>query len=549
MKARQCFRKIKNEPLFYAAMAIVVAATIFLVLYPLLSVVLYPSLSDYAAFTKNIRWMESLRNSIFMMILSMVTCTLLAFLFAFAIVRLPVPCKKLFRFVTLLPIVSPPFIVALSYILLFGAQGIISKKLLGLNIDIYGWTGLWVVQTITFFPYAYTVIEGVVANISENKEYAAYNLGATRWQVFRDVFWPLCRPGVAGGAMMAAISVLADFGNPMMIGGNLHLLPTEAYMQMTGWYDVRSASVLSTILLLPTIGIFFFNRYWLGKRSYVTITGKESSLPPLKVNSCIKWIVFAVCMAVSLFVLAVYGVLLIGAFTKTWGYDWSLNFGNFAYVLDKNNLIVNSLLYAAGASLLASVVGLALAYLVQRRNMKISRIIDFFAILPGAIPGVFLGLGFLMALGPPPFNLSGTIPIMILALTVWNIPTCYSSDSAGLQQLGQSVEDAARNIGATSGRSFLDIIFPLLKGSFLSGFILSFLRSMTCLSVVIFIYSAKTSVSTIAILSLVSSGDWSGAAAFTVVIITMAFAIMGALQWVTERFNTPYRSGRGAKYD
>ena len=120
---------------------------------------------------------------------------------------------------TLLPIVSPPFIVALSYILLFGVQGIVTKQLLGLHVDIYGRLGLWIVQTVTFFPYAYSVIYGVIRSISTNLEYAAYNMGAPRWRVFKDVFWPLCRPGVAGGALVAAINVLTDFGNPQMIGG------------------------------------------------------------------------------------------------------------------------------------------------------------------------------------------------------------------------------------------------------------------------------------------------------------------------------------------
>lgn len=169
------------------------------------------------------------------------------------------------------------------------------------------------------FPYAYSVIYNVITSISPNLEYAAYNMGASRWRVFRDVFLPLCRPGVAGGALMAAINVLTDFGNPMMIGGDLALLPTEAYMQISGWYDMKTASALAVALLLPAVGIFLINRFWVGRRSYVTITGKEVSLNPFPIPRWLKWLLFSLTMFISLFILLVYGTLVYGAFTKAWG--------------------------------------------------------------------------------------------------------------------------------------------------------------------------------------------------------------------------------------
>jgi iron(III) transport system permease protein len=521
------FQRLRNEPVFSIFFFIIIAATVFLILYPVLRVIAYPKSGEYLAFLENARWLTALRNSMAMMALSMFTCTALAFLFAYGIVRLRLPCKTLFRFVTLLPIVSPPFIMALSYILLFGTQGIITKQLLGVRANIYGWQGLWAVQTVSFFPYAYAVIEGVMRNIPENMEYAARNLGAGSGRVFWDVFFPLCRPGVAGGAMMAAISVLADFGNPSMIAGDFHLLPTEAYMQMVGWYNMSGAAVLSTVLLLPTFAIFVFNRYWLGKRAYTTMTGKESSMPSQTVHKAVKWSVFTGCFLVSAFVLLVYGVLLIGAFSKTWGYDWSFDTSSFAYVWQKRALILNSITYAVFSAVLASCAGFALAWLVERGSPRYRKVLDFIAVLPGAVPGIFLGLGFAIALGPKPFSLASTPAIMIIALAVWNIPTCYSADCAGLRQIGGSMEHAAQNLGASNSRLIREIFFPILRGTVLSSLMLSFLRSMTCLSVVIFIYGVSTTVSTVSVLSLVNSGDWSGAAAFTSVIIAVAFVGMG----------------------
>ncbi|HEX7056697.1 MAG TPA: iron ABC transporter permease [Bacilli bacterium] len=467
-------------------------------------------------------------NSLQMTVISTITCTVLAFVFAYAIARLDVPLKGLFKFITLLPIVSPPFIVALSYILLFGRQGLVTKQLFGLNIDIYGWQGLWVVQTITFFPYAYAVIYGVLKTTSVNLEYAAYNLGASRWQVFKDVFFPLCRPGIAGGALISAMSILADFGNPIVIGGNFNVLPTEAYMQMVGFFDLPAAAMLSTYLLVPALGIFIINRRWVGKRSYITVTGKETSLPPYPIHRFVKWSIFAFCIFVSAFVLAVYGVLFYGAFAKTWGYDWSFTLKNLHYVFAKGTEITNSIKFALISSLAAAVFSLLLAYIVQRKQVGINRFLDFLAILPGAVPGIFLGLGFAMAFNEKPFMLTGTSAIMILALMFWNLPTCYSSSLAGLQQIGTSLEEASVNLGAGNFKTFKSILLPLLSGPFISGLVVSFLRSVTCLSVVIFIYSASTSVGTISILSLVQNGEWGGASAFTVVLISIAFAVLAA---------------------
>lgn len=525
-------KKLRHEPALAFVIAAVLVATGFFVLWPIAKVVGFPHPADYLQLFTNGRWFQAALNSLFMTVVSTLSCTAVAFVFAYAITRLDIPMKGLFRFVTLLPIVSPPFIVALSYILLFGRQGIVSKQLLHANFDIYGWHGLWLVQTVTFFPYAYAVIYGVLKTSAVHLEYAAHNLGATRWQVFRHVFLPLCRPGIAGGALIAAMNVLADFGNPMIIAGDFALLPTEAYMQMSGWFDLSSAAVLSTALLLPAMGLFLANRIWVGKRSYAVVTGKESSLRAYPVPPYVKWGLFAFCLFISLFVLAVYGVLFYGAFTKTWGYDWSFTLHNFKYVSAKGSELYNSIRYALFSSLAAAVLAMILAYLAERRRIGVNRLLDLLAILPGAVPGVFLGLGFAMAFNRAPLELTGTSAIMILALTIWNLPTCYSACLAGFQQIGRSLEEASLNLGAGSFRTFRSILLPLLKGPFLSGLAVSFLRSVTCLSVIIFLYSAHTAVGTVSILSLVQTGVWGGASAFTVVLISIAFAALAATRLI-----------------
>lgn len=525
-------KRLKNEPVLLLVILAIMLFVGYFTVWPVIKVLTVPAFSDYAQLFTKTRWLSAIKNSLFMTLISTLSCTLVAFIFAYTIARVDVPLKGLFRFVSLLPIVSPPFIVALSYILLFGIQGIVTKGIFHVSVDIYGRFGLWIVQTVTFFPYAYSVIYGVIGSISTNLEYAAYNMGATRWAVFRDVFFPLCRPGIAGGALIAAINVLTDFGNPMMIGGDLALLPTEAYMQISGWYDMKTAAVLASALLVPALAIFIVNRFWVGKRSYVTITGKEISLNPYPLPMAVKWGLFGLCLFISLFILLVYGSLFYGAFTKAWGYDWSLTLANMQYVFNKGSQIWNSIKFAFLSSVFAALLAMVLAYIVQKKQVGINKFLDFLAILPAAIPGLFLGIGFVMAFNDKPVALTGTSAIMVLALLFWNIPTCYSASTAGLQQISNSVEDAALNLGANSFISFKDVILPLLKAPFLSGFVLSFLRSVTCLSVVIFIYSPHTIVGTVSIMGLVETGQWGSAAAFTIVLITVAFSVLKLAQYI-----------------
>lgn len=523
---QQIGKKFRNEPLLMVSVFTLLILMFFLIIYPIIRVIVEINGESLVQLWTNLRWRNALVNTIFITVLSTLSSTVIAFIFAYTMARLDVPCKSLFRIVTLLPIVSPPFIVALSYILLFGRQGIITNHLFGMPINIYGWTGLWAVQTISFFPYAYAVIYGVVKGASIQMEYAAYNLGATKWQVFKDVFLKLCRPGIAGGALVAAMSILADFGNPMIIGGNFYVLSTEAYAQMTGWFNIPAAAMLATAMLIPALTLFLVNRLWVGKQSYVTVTGKDSSLQPYPIASWVKWLLFIICMFVSVVVVLVYGTLAYGAFTTTWGYDWSLTFQNMQYVTGKHQEIINSIVYAVCAAIGASLLSLLLAYLVQRKHFGMNKWMDFLAVLPGAVPGVFLSLGFAFAFGGEVFKLTGTSYIIILALIIWNLPTCYSANSAALQQIGPSIEEASTNLGATGIQTYFKVLLPLVQTSFISSMVLAFLRSVTCLSVVIFIYAIKTSVGTITIIGLLSNGEWGAASAVTITLIGIAVLVL-----------------------
>ena len=516
------FLKFRTQPILLLAVLFIIFTIGLFVAYPLFKVICFPSLGDYLSYFERSRWLKATFNSIFMAVISTLSATCFGFLFAYGMVRIKIGYKKFWDAVAILPILSPPFVVAISYIMLFGGRGLITYKLLGLNLNIYGWTGLWLVQTVTFFPYAYLLIKNVLNSISPNLEYAAQNLGSSRWQVFWQVIFPLARPGVAGAALLSAISVLADFGNPIIIAGNYALLPTEAYMQIVGWYNLPAAAVLAIVLIIPTIILFAIQHYWVSKRVYITVTGKSSSLRRPQPSKAETWFFNIFCIAFGGLILLIYGTLLWGSFSKVWGVDWNLTAQNFKYVLTRFTELSNSIKYSLVSSLLCAIFAIITAYIVQRQKSWLNTILDFISTLPAAIPGVFLGIGFILAFNVKPLILTGTASIIVLALMFWNLPMGYRSGVAAMQQFDSSLEKASLNLGANYIHTFARIMLPLMKSAFLATFTMAFLRAVTNLSITIFLSSSKTVVGTVSILSLVNNGAWSQAAAMTVALIAIA---------------------------
>lgn len=497
------------------------------VVYPIVEVFLYPKLSDFVSIIKNARYMRTALNSLMMLVLSTLSSTLIGFIFAYTVTRTDVPMRKAFKLISLLPLFSPPFMVAFSYIMMFGRNGLITKGLFGLDVNIFGWHGLWLAQTIAFFPVAFLVMEGVLQSISPMLEYAGRNLGATGFTLFRTVTFPLARPGVAGAALLVAIQVLADFGNPIMISGGFSVLATEAWMRVEGWADIAGAAVLSIMLLVPAFVIFIFQRYWISRKSYITVTGKISQINIQKTGKAMKWILFTICSLVSVLIILVYVGLVLGAFVNGWGYDWTPTLRYVSEVVSRSKELARSLAYSLIAGFASALFSMIAAFLVSRKKFSGRRFVDFTCMLPAALPGIFLGIGYSIGFTRPPVDLYGTAAIIVLSMIFWNISTGYQTGIGAFQQISPSFSEAASNLGAGSLRIFREIEIPLIKGPFLSSFIMSFIRAITTLSVIVFISTSKNAVATFSIMNLVSDGFYGKAAALTCALLAVSFGTLG----------------------
>jgi iron(III) transport system permease protein len=514
------------------------SALVLFVLYPTLRVLAYPSLQDYLSIPHSVRWVQAARNSLVSTVLSTTTAVAVGLAFAFATTRPDVPGSRFFRAVALLPLFAPPFMVAFSYILLFGRQGLVTRHLLGLDVNIFGLHGLWLVQTVAFFPLAMLVIAGVLESISPSLEHAARNLGADEWQVTRTVTLALARPGIAGAALVVAISVLADFGNAVVIAGGWPLLATEAWFRMEGMADLRGASLVVAMLVIPTTVLFLLERYWVGRKRYTTVTGRGGRLERPPTYPPLKWVSFAVCAVTSVLVLLVYLGVVAGAFTAVWGRDWSLTLDHWRLASDRTPTLWASLRVAAGAGLVTAVAGILLAFLAGR-PLPLRRALDFLAVLPGALPGVFVGVGFVLAFNRPPLELVGTPWILILALAFWHLPLGYQAAAAQLQQIDRSIEEAASNLGARGLHLLRDVYLPLLSRAFVEGFTVSFVRAVTNVSIAVFLVSPGNVVAAFAILNMIGNGIWGGAAALTTMLLLVTFAVLAAARLAVGRALRP----------
>src|SRR3989454_10174056 len=272
-------RSLQREPALLLALLAVAALALTFIVYPQLQVILAPGPGGYVQFLAEGTWFIPLRNSVQLTALSTTTAVVLGFVYAYAMVYSDMRWKPFFRLIGILPLLSPPFVVAAAYTLLFGARAIITYGVFGQSPNILGLNGVWGVQTIAFFPFAYQLIADALSRSDPRMEQAARNLGAGSWRGFWTADLPLPRPRLGAAILRPATYILDVLGNPQLIGGVFYVLPTQAYSLISSFGEYTSAAAVSTILLLLALGLYLAKVRLDGGRSFVTISGRASSMP------------------------------------------------------------------------------------------------------------------------------------------------------------------------------------------------------------------------------------------------------------------------------
>lgn len=537
------FRRLLNDPaLFITIVSISLLLLIFIAL-PLFKIfqgALYSqgqlSLRYFKEFLQKSYQREPLYHSLIVGALVASIGTIIGFIFAYAVTRTDIPFKRFFRIVATFPIISPPFLLALAMILLLGRHGLLTE-LFRFKWDIYGLPGLVITETLAYFPIAFMSLEGVLRGIDPAMEEAALDLGASKLRVFFTVTLPLATPGIASALLLVFIRSLEDFGNPIVIQGNYRVLTVQAYLAITGMYNMPLGATLSLFLLMPTIGAFIFQRYWVSRKSYVTVTGKPSGGGLRSTEKSVKYPLLIALILLTLFILCSYGSVLYGSFTKLWAVDNSLTLENYRYVFSTGwDYLKDTLFIASIATPIAGLLAMLIAYLVTRKEFIGKSALDFISMLNFAVPGTVVGIGYILAFNNPPFRLTGTAAIIVLVFIFRRMPVGIRNAIAELQQIDPSIEEASSDLGSGLFGTFGKVVLPLVSSAFLSGLVYVFVRCMTAISAVIFVVSGDWQLLTVALLGEVDNAALSHAAAYGCVIIAIVLIGIGMMRLLVGRF-------------
>ena len=539
-KVRQYLKKLKfslRDPVLLVSVIVVTIIVVMFIVIPLFTILRESiaekgtfSISAYKEIFTSKYSLFVIKNTIKLGLTVATIGTAVAFLFAYATTYLKIPTKGFFRILSILPMISPPFVISLAAILLFGRSGLISYKLLGVRNDIYGFWGLALTQVLSFFPVGYLMLTNLLQNIDPSVEEAAQALGSNQLRVFRTVTMPLMLPGLANAALLIFIQSLADFGNAIVIGGNYTTMAVQIYQQGIGSYDMQGATALAVVLLLISVLAFYLQNSVIGKRSYITVTGKSSKQRILNDNKKVTIPVYVACMAISVTVVSMYLLVPYGAFVRLWGVDFSLTTRWMKYVLTiGKRYIRDTTTLAAMATPISAIMGIVAAYLLVRKEFPGKKLLEWSILMAIALPGTVLGLGYVLSYNTPPLILTGTGVILVIALVMRSMPIGTRSAIAALKQIDPSIEEAANICGAGSHKVFMSVTVPLIRPVFFSGLVYSFIRGMTLVSTIIFLVSARWQMLTAAIMNQVDQGLYGAANAYCLVLIVLVGGVMGIM--------------------
>ena len=551
-------KKMLGDPILVSTIVVLIAFLTLFILYPL-AILMIDSVMGEHGVTLDIisrvlsmpSFETAITNTLYVGFFVGILATAIGLLFAYVEVYVSLGSRiisGLFKIVSMLPVVSPPFVLSLSVIMLFGKSGIVTRHLLGIyDNNVYGFWGIALVQTLTFFPVCYMMFRGLLRNIDPSLEEASRDMGASRWKVFTSVTLPLILPGMGNAFLVTFIESIADFANPMLIGGSYDTLATSIYLQITGAYDKQGAAAMAVVLLFITLIMFIVQKYVLEAKSTATLTGKASRARMLICDASVRIPLTIICALLALFVVVMYACVPIGAMFKTWGYDFHLTFKWFQQVFSIHHgfqAFRDSFVLSLIASPITALLSMIISYLVVKRIFVGKGFIEAVSMLAMAVPGTVLGVGYIRGFSGGLFHqgylqwLYGSAAILIIVFVVRSLPTGTRSGISALRQIDKSIEESAYDMGANSFTVFMTVTLPLIKDSFLSGLVTAFVRSITAISAIILLVTPQFLLITVQINEFAEKGAYGVACAFATILILITYGSVFLMNLAIKYFGT-----------
>lgn len=514
----------------YVLPAIVLLVLILFVLYPMLGVLLksltlkgQPGLGNYVAVFTQPHLFRTIWGGLLVAGGAATLSTLLGLIVALTVFKTALPLRRLFTAAAVLPMIIPGFVNSLAYIFLFGRNGLITYKLLNLTWDIYSWRSVLILQTLGFTTTTFLLISAVLVGVDSQAEDAARNLGASEWEVLTTVTLPLIRPGLISALLLAFLRSMADFGTPFIVGGKFNTLATASYTQLIGTYNMEMASTLNVILLVFCLGAFWLYSRAQAAGAGVQVQAESGERKALNLSRPVEAAMWAVSLLFSTIIFMLLVSVFLAAFTKHLGGDFTLTLEHFQILPQRGwNSTRNTLLFATVTSVMMSLSGIVIAYLVTRIEFRGRGLLDFLATLPFAVPGTFMGVGYALTFSRPPLVLSGTWAIVVACTVIRELPLGLRAGVSVLAQQDRSIEDASANLGASRTTTFLRIIMPLARPALLVSALYAFVSTVKTLGAIIFLITPSNKVLSADVFEATVRGDVGDAAALSMVVVLVA---------------------------
>jgi iron(III) transport system permease protein len=509
-------------------------------------------LDHYIEVLTSPRLHRAFRNSFTLSTIVAVLTTSIGFAIAYGINRNAIPWPRLVRYLALVPLVSPPVVIATASILLFGRNGAITKGLLQerlgwINADetnLYGWGGVILAQVLSHIPAAFIVLDNVLTKQDGRIEEAAASQGAGAWQVFCRVTLPMTQPGLVRSFILVFMLIMTDFGNPLIIGKDIPVLAGILYDEMTGFQNTRLAAAMAVWMIVPALSLYVLIER-LGRRK--RFASADGSAPELSVPVPARVALTTIAFGVIGVMVLLYGSIVFASFVKIWRVDHAFTLawytgGNVAGFVSEQSgvgVVWKSIKVAAIAAPIGGILAVALAYLVERARPPGGNAIGFVALLPAVLPGVIFGVGYVVTFNLPfgakSLALTGTMWILVLNILFANIFIGYLAGRAILQRYDAATDEAAESLGASLWQRFAWVTLPIMRHALLLGTIYVFVHGLTTLSAIIFLVSPAHRMASEAIFDAAEKGHYGVASAISVVILLIVFVVMVSIH-VTERY-------------
>ena len=546
------------DPILVTTIVLLITFLTLFILYPL-AILLVDSFVGDGGFSFSVfkrvfkmpKFTTAITNTLKVGFVVGIIATAVGLLFAYVevYVRIGKFAGGLFKVVSMLPVVSPPFVLSLSMIMLFGKAGIITRYIFNIyDNSVYGFWGIAIVQSLTFFPVCYMMFRGLLKNIDPSLEEAARDMGASRMKVFTSVTLPLLLPGIGNAFLVTFIESIADFANPMIIGGSYDTLATTIYLQITGAYDKAGAAAMAVVLLCITLAMFIVQKYVLEAKSTATLTGKASRGRMLIEDKSVRIPLTVLCSLGAMFVILMYICVPIGALFPTWGYKFfplTLKWFKLVFTRYKGfKAFGDSFRLSLIAAPISALLSMIISYLVVKRKFKAKGFIEAVSMLAMAVPGTVLGVGYIRGFSGGLFHtgilqgLYGTGLILVIVFVIRSLPTGTRSGIAALRQIDKSIEESAYDMGADSFKVFTSVTLPLIKDSFLSGLVTAFVRSITAISAIILLVTPQYLLITVQINEFAEKGSYGLACAFATILIIITYGAVLLMNLFIKHFGT-----------